>query len=327
MDAQNAILELSMSYTVPRCLHAVAELGVADALGDVPQSAPELAAKTGTNADALRRAMRLLAAYDVFEAEGEKFRHTAASRLLRTDDPQSMRAFVRSMGCEIDWKSFELLEHTIQTGQPAAERVSPGGYWEYLSKHPKVGEIFDQAMTARSHGLIAGVMANYDFSRFGTVADIGGGRGHLLRAVIEAVPNVEGVLFDQPHVVGLLNGKMPRRIRLQGGDFFKDAMPQADAYMIMQVIHDWNDEESIAILKAIRRAAPAHAKLLLIEGVLPEDSKPNWLKMLDIMMLALLTGRERTLSEFKELLRASGFRFDRAVEAALGIFVLEASPI
>jgi hypothetical protein len=168
----------------------------------------------------------------VFEAEGEKFRHTAASRLLRTDDPLSMRAFVISMGCEIDWKSFELLEHTIQTGQPAAERVSPGGYWEYLSKHPKVGETFGQAMTARSHGLIAGVMANYDFSRFRTVADIGGGRGHLLRAVIEAAPNVEGVLFDQPHVVGLLSGKIPGRIRLQGGDFFKDAMPQADAYMI-----------------------------------------------------------------------------------------------
>jgi len=152
MDAQNAILELSMGYTVPRCLHAIAELGVADALGDVPQSASELAAKTGTNADALRRAMRLLAAYDVFEAEGEKFRHTAASRLLRTDDPQSMRAFVRSMGCEIDWKSFELLEHTIQTGQPAAERGVTRRLLGVLSKHPKVGETFDQAMIALRMG-------------------------------------------------------------------------------------------------------------------------------------------------------------------------------
>lgn len=326
-DPQTTLLEVSMGYAVSRCLHVMADLGVADALGDAPQTASELAAKTGTNADALKRALRLISSYGIFEAKGDKFVHTPASLLLRSDHPQSMKAYVSFMGYEIDWQSFGLLEHSIQTGKPAVEKFSPGGFWQYMSLHPKLSQGFDQAMTGRSHAMVAGVVASYDFSRFKTIADIGGGRGHLLKAVVEAAPKASGVLFDQPHVVDQVRGALPVRIKVQGGDFFKDEMPQADAYMIMQVIHDWNDEESIAILKAIRRAAPAHAKLLLIEGIVPDDSKPDWIKMLDIFMLALITGRERTLDEFKELMRASGFQFERATKAALGLSILEASAI
>jgi hypothetical protein len=323
----DTILEVSMSYAVPRCLHVLAEIGVADALGDNPRTAADLAASTGADAGALARALRLVAAYGIFEQRNDGFAHTPASRLLRTDDPQSMRSFVRWIGAPIDWQSFELLEHSLRTGKPAAEQVTPGGAWAYLAQHPEIGRIFDEAMTGKAHGQIAGILSIYDFSTFKTVADIGGGRGHLLHAVLGAAPNATGVLFDQPHVVEDIAGTASARFKLQGGDFFKDALPVCDAYMIMQVIHDWSDPQAVEILSAIRRAAPPHAKLLLIEGIVPDDSNPSWIKMLDLFMLAMLTGKERTRREFEDLLAASGFRLDRVIDIGLGTSILDASVI
>lgn len=326
-DPADTILDVSMSYAVSRCLHVLAEIGVADALGDSPRTATDLAASTGANAGALARALRLVSAYGVFEQCNDGFAHTPASRLLRTDHPQSMRSFVRWTGAPIDWQSFELLMHSVKTGSPAAEQVTPGGAWAYLAQHPEISHIFDEAMTGKAHGQIAGILSTYDFSTFKTVADIGGGRGHLLQAVLDAAPNATGVLFDQPHVVKDLAGTASARFTLQGGDFFKDALPVCDAYMIMQVIHDWNDRQAVEILSAIRRAAPAHAKLLLIEGIIPDDSNPSWIKMLDIFMLAMLTGKERTHREFEDLLAASGFRLDRVIDVGLGTSILDASAI
>ncbi|HUS05106.1 MAG TPA: methyltransferase [Bryobacteraceae bacterium] len=331
-DPANTILEMSMMYAVPRCLHVIAELGVADALGDDPRTAADLASSTGANAGALARALRLVSAYGIFQqandVEGQKgFAHTPASRLLRTDHPQSMRSFVRMMGNTLNWKTFELLALTIRTGNPATEQVSPGGSWAFYAQHPDESRLFDEAMTGKAHGQIAGILANYDFSPFQTIADIGGGRGHLLRAILDATPNAAGVLFDQPHVVKDAAGTAPARMQLQGGDFFNDALPVCDAYLIMQVIHDWNDEESVRILSAIRRSAPAHAKLLLIEAILPEDSKPGWIEMLDIFMLTLITGKERTRREFENLLASSGFKLDKVIDVGLGTSILEASAI
>lgn len=321
----NTILEVSLSYAVPRCLHVIAEIGIADALGDNPCTAADLAASTGANAGALARALRLVSAYGIFEARSDGYVHTPASRLLRTDHPQSMRSFVRWIGAPIDWKSFELLGYSVRTGKPAAEQVTPGGTWAYLAQHPEISRIFDEAMTAKAHGQIAGILSNYDFSHFKTIADIGGGRGHLLQAVLGAAPKATGVLFDQPHVVEQLARTVPARFKLQAGDFFKDALPVCDAYVIMQVIHDWSDQESVAILSAIRRAAPAHAKLLLIEAIVPEDSNPSWVKMLDVFMLAMLTGKERSRREFEDLLVASGFQLDSVIDVGLGTSILEAS--
>ena len=149
----------------------------------------------------------------------------------------------------------------------------------------------------------------------------------MLKAVLGAVPDAAGVLFDQPHVVKEVAHHASARLELQGGDFFKDALPVCDAYMIMQVIHDWSDAQAVEILSAIRKAAPAHAKLLLIEGIIPEDLNPGWIKMLDVFMLACLTGKERTRREFENLLTSSGFRLDTVTEVGLGTPVLEASPI
>jgi hypothetical protein len=305
----------------------VADLGIADALGDSPVSAAELAAATGTNADALHRVLRLISAHGVFEQRNGSWAHSELSRLLRTDHPQSMRSFVRMVGFPVFWKMWESLEYSLLTGRPSAEKVVDGGMWRYFADNPEPSRIFDEAMTGKAQGQIAGIVSLYDFSPFATIADIGGGRGHLLQAVLAKQPAANGVLFDLPHVVEQASGAASDRLRLHSGDFFTDPLPVCDAYMIMQVIHDWSDQEAVKILGAIRRAAPAGAKLLLIEVVIPDDAKPSYTKLLDISMMAWLTGRERTESEFRQMLGAAGFRLDRLIDIGLKTSILEAEAV
>jgi O-methyltransferase domain len=328
-NAANDVIELTMSYAVPRCLHVIAELGVADALDDTSRTAAELAMKTDADADALARALRLLSAYGVFEMKDGRFAHTPTSRLLRSDHPQSMRSFVRMIGNPAvgGWKAFELLEHSMRTGEASSSQAVPGGMWKYMSEHPEESRIFDEAMTGKSQAIIPGVLEACDFSRFKTIADIGGGRGHLLRAILGRAPKATGVVFDLPHVVEDAARQATPRLEFQAGDFFKDKLPVCDAYIIMQVIHDWNDAKATDILRAVRKSAPANAKLLLVEAIVPNDSKPSWIKMLDIFMLAILNGKERTLAEFEALFAASNFRRDKLADAGLGMSVLEATAV
>jgi hypothetical protein len=322
----HTVLQMASGYSLSRCLHVVADLGVADVLDETPRTAADLAAAVGAQPDALGRVLRLLSANGVFESRGDGFCHTSASRLLRTDHPQSMRALARMFGLPINWAIYGELGHSVRTGVPAAAKVLSGGFWSYFAEHPEEGRIFNAAMAAKAHGQVAGVMAAYDFSGFGLVGDIGGGRGHLLRAVLESAPAAKGVLFDLPHVIEEAAGAASERLTLQAGDFFRDALPACDAYLLMEVIHDWGDDESVAILKAIRQAAPSRARLLLIEQIVPDDPGPHWSKMLDIYMLALLGGRQRTRPEYEALFDRSGFRFEREIDTGADISILEAVP-
>jgi len=319
------LLRISMSHALPRCLHAVAELGIADALGDSPRSSEDLASETGTHAGALARTLRVLSAEGIFEARDGAWGHTPASRLLRSDHPQSMRSFVRMIGLPVYWRGFEYFADALRSGGSVQEKVVPGGYWKYLSENPEPARIFDEAMMGKAAGQIAGILASYDFSAFGTIADIGGGRGHLLAAVLQAAPGVRGVLFDQPHVTAAARaaGMESERLQLHPGDFFVDPLPSADCYLIMQVVHDWDDQQAARILAGIRKAAMTGAKLLLIECILPEDSRPSWTKLLDLQMLTLLSGKERTATEYSEMLRTAGFRLDRVVDVGMSTSILE----
>lgn len=319
------LLRISMSHGVPRCLHSVAEIGVADALGDSPRSADELAHDTGTHAEALARTLRVLSAEGIFEARDGKWAHSPTSLLLRSDHPQSMRSFVRMIGLSVYWRGFEFFEDALRTGRSPQEKAVPGGYWKYLSENPAASRLFDEAMMGKAFGQIAGVVKSYDFSGCKVVADIGGGRGHLLSAVLQAAPLARGILFDQPHVTSVAQaaGMESERLRMHPGNFFTDALPSADCYLIMQVIHDWNDQQAAQILAAIRKSAAAGSRLLLIECIVPEDSKPSWTKMLDITMLTLLEGKERTQKEYSDMLRTAGFRMDRVIDVGLSTFIME----
>ena len=320
-----ALRALNLGFVAPRCVHVVAELGVADALGEAPSTAAELAAATGCDADSLGRILRLLAAEGVFAEEGEGWVHTPISRLLRSDHPQSMRAMARRIGSEVNWAAYGALAHSARTGETAAETIVPGGLWAYYAANPEAGELFNASMAAKAHADTAAVLKAYDFSGIATFADIGGGRGHLLRAVLDAVPGATGVLFDQPHVIADAVDSTSGRLRMQGGSFFTDALPEADAYLLMNVIHDWGGAESGLILRAVRTAAPAGARILLIESVVPDGSGRHLSKVMDVHMLALTGGRERTLAQYAELLAGAGLRLDRLVPTESSVSVIEAS--
>lgn len=320
----HTLLEISGGYCLPRCLHVVADLGVADQLDENPRSATDLAADIGVDPDALGRVLRLLAAHGVFEAAGNAFRHSAASRLLRTDHPQSMRALVRMFGLPVNWAVVGAIEHSLKTGRPAAEKVLPDGFWRYFAEHPDESGIFNAAMVGKAYGQIGAIVAAYDFSRIGVIGDIGGGRGHLLRAILAETPNARGVLFDLPQVIQEAAGAASSRLTLQAGDFFADALPVCDAYLLMEVIHDWADEQSVAILRAIRSAAAPGARVLVIEQIIPHDAGAHWSKMLDIHMLALLGGRQRTRQEYETLFDSAGLSFVREIDTGADISILEA---
>jgi hypothetical protein len=317
------LMQLTTACWASRCLHVVAELGVADALGDQPRSTEALAKATDTDPQALYRVLRLLASFGIFEWKGGAWRHTEASRFLRADHPESLRDYVRMLGLPVFWSAFEDLEHSLRTGECAFAKRHPEGVFAYLAKHPEESRIFDLAMTSKSHRDIAAVLPAYDFSQFLTIADIAGGRGHLLRAILKNSPRTRGILFDQPHVVAEIAPENGEKLTVVGGNFFTDSMPKADAYILMNIIHDWPDTESMKILSTIRRAMPTHARVLIIETVVPDAAGPHLSKELDIAMMALPGGMERTQEQYASLAAKCALRLERVVETLSPYSVLE----
>jgi len=317
------LMQLASAFWTSRCLHAVAELGLADHLGDQPQSTESLAKATGTSSDPLYRVLRLLASVGVFEWKDGAWHHTEASRFLRSDNPGSLRDYVHMIGLPVFWSAFEDLNHSLRTGESAFAKRHPGGVFAYLAEHPDESRIFDAAMTSKSHRDIAAILPAYDFSQFATIADIGGGRGHLLRAILKASPKTQGILFDQPHVVAEILLERGEKLSVISGNFFADPMPKADAYLLMNIIHDWADAESIKILSAIAGDMPQHASVLIIETVIPQAPGPHLSKELDIAMMALPGGKERTQEEYADLAARCGLRLKRMVETKSPYSILE----
>jgi hypothetical protein len=311
---------------VGHCLTSVTNFGVADALGDTPQTAAELAAATGTDPGALYRMLRLLAAHGVFACSGDRFAHTAASRLLRADQPYSMRDFVAIYGHPLAAEHLGYFDYVLQTGRPTPRKVNLDGIFAILQADPEFGRLFNVAMTSKARLQIASITAAYDFSGRWSIADIGGGLGHLLRAVLDAAPQAAGVLFDLPPVIEHAAAAASGRLRLQPGDFFKDPLPAADTYLIMDIIHDWDDERAAALLSAVRKAALPQARVLVIETIIADAPGPDWSKIMDIMMLWIVGDRQRTRSEHEQLLNTAGFRLERVIPTMADVSILEAVP-
>src|SRR6202171_113923 len=206
------LVEISAGYWLPRTLQVVADLAIADALDQEPPSAADLAQSVGVDADALDRVLRLLASHGVFDRRNGKYAHNTLSRALRSDHPQSMRAYVRLAGLPVFWKSWGALEQVVRSGKPAVRDI-----FAYFKEHPQETEIFDADMKSKAQSAISPVLAAYDLSTFGTIGDIGGGLGHLLKAILKSSPKSRGVLFDQPHVVERagVDGTMAGRLVLQ----------------------------------------------------------------------------------------------------------------
>lgn len=305
-----------------RCLQIAAALGVADLLDAEPVPAATLAAACEAHPGSLDRVLRLLAAQGVFVATTAGFLHSPISELLRTDHPRSMRAFAQMMGLSVMQEAFAALELAVRTGAPAIEHVTDGGLWPYLEQHPHEQQVFGMAMTSKAAGDVAAILTAYDFSSASRIVDVGGGRGHLLQAILEATPAASGVLFDLPDVAA--QGVEHPRLTRHGGDFFVDALPPGDCYVLMEVVHDWPDEEAVAILSAIARAMTPSAAVLIIENVLDDASPDARGHILDVIMLAVTGGRERTPADLERLLRRAGLATRRVIETDGPLRLVEA---
>jgi hypothetical protein len=322
--APEIILALCHGHIAARVLHVVAELGVADVLGDGPRTAVELAADLRVDADGLGRALRLLESAGVFRRDPDGGWHqTESSALLRSDHPMSLHAFARMSGTPFNWESVGHLDHSIRTGEPGIALLEPGGWLAYLDAHLYERDIFQQAMTAKAHDDIAGVLEAHDFSRHGTIADVAGGRGHLIRAVLAAHPAVSGVLYELPAVAAEVSPI--DRLSVIAGNFFTDPLPACDAYVLMNVVHDWDDERAIDILSSVARAGRAGDSVLVVETVLPNDAAPHYAKTLDVLMLAITGGRERTTEEYRTLFVAAGLDITAVAPTATAFSVIEAT--
>ncbi len=313
---------------VVQALHVVAELGVADLVDDGPKSATELAQATEADAASLGRLLRALTSLGVFAEDARgRFQQTELSGTLRRSSPQSMRPWAVLMGSPLFWKPFGELRQTIATGRPAFDRVHGQPFFDYLSTHPDDAAAFNAAMGSGMG--IPDIVAAYDFSRFRRVVDVGGGHGALLHAVLTANPKARGVLQDLPGVVAgaerLRIGSMAERCEIVGGDFF-DAVPEGgDAYLLKGIVHDWSDESALKILKNCRRAIRPNGVLLLLEVVLQPSSEPVH-ALMDLLMMTLLTGRERTEADFDAMLREAGFALGTVIPTA-GSSIIEGRPV
>jgi hypothetical protein len=308
-DPATLLADLAKAHIAARCLHVAAECGVADALDERASPAALLAARIGVDPGALERVLRLLAAHGVFAHEDGGYVHTAASKLLRSDHPQSLRSYVRMTGLPAFWNGFGSLSHALRTGRPAADWAS---LVAHMRDNPEEAAVFNAAMVAKSRVAVPAVVEAYDFTGYERIADIGGGRGHLLRAILDRSRQSTGVLFELPHVLAD-TPSAGARCEHAAGDFFADPLPRADLYVLMDLLHDWADADAARILAAVRLAAPAGARLLIVETLVSGAAGQHFGKTLDIIMLAVTGGRERTREEYEALLRRAGFTLRRVL--------------
>jgi hypothetical protein len=323
-DPAQLVADLARAHVAARCLHVIADCGAADAIGaDAGATVAEIAAHSGVDADALDRVLRLLAAHGIFASAGNgRYAHTPASLLLRSDHPGSLRSYVRMNGMPAFWDRYTELGETARTGRP---RQGFASLVDYLTAHPDESAIFNAAMVTKSRTVLPAVAAAYDFSAFATIVDVGGGRGHLLELILDAAPLAKGILFELDHVIA--DVPAASRLELAIGDFFKDPLPTADAYLLMDVLHDWDDADAARILTAVRRAARSRSHLLIVETLVPETPGPHFGKSLDITMLAVTGGRERSEAQYRALLTASGFRLMSVLPTASQYSIVEAAAV
>jgi O-methyltransferase len=325
-----SVLDLLSSAWIFQGVYAVTKLGIVDALRDGPQTSDAVAERVGADPDAVYRVMRMVASRGVFTQEpGRRFALAPMGRALLADTPDSMRGYVLFVGDPLHWEHWGQLSESVRTGRCAIEEVRGKPTFEWLEDEPELAAVFNDGMTSISKMETPTVVAAYDFSQFGTIVDVGGGHGLLLSAILREASNSRGVLFDAESVVQgapavLEPAGVSDRCTAVSGSFFESVPAGGDAYVLKHIIHDWDDEKSLAILRNIHAAMNPGAKVLIVEAVVPDDDREHLSKLLDLEMLVAATGRERTEAEYGELLRKAGFRHTRTVPTVGPASIVEA---
>ena len=320
-------------FMVTQMIYVAAKFGVADLLKDGPKSIEKLTESTGAHPRALYRLMRGLASTGIFaETDDHRFELTPLAVLLRTEVPGSMRNFALWAGEAFTWRPFGELLHSVRTGEPAFKHVFDIGIMDYLAQNTEASEIFNQVMTERAGPTAAAVCAAYDFSGINKLVDVGGGHGILITTILKANPHLQGVVFDLPSVVEgtadiIKREGMADRCEIVPGDFFESVPVVGDAYILSSVIHDWDDDHALEILKNVRQNMPKDGKLLLVEYVIQPGNEPHSGKISDIIMLVTENGLERTEAEFRALLKRAGFKLTSTIQTPSPMSVIESIPV
>jgi hypothetical protein len=331
----DTLQSLIWGYMPARVIHVAAHLGISDLLAGGPKTVEALAQSSNTSAGPLLRLLRALASLDLLEDHGrDGFALTALGSQLRSDVPGSLRNFALMFGGERAWRSWGELLHCVKTGESGTRRVYGMGTFEYLAANPDQAIIFNGAMAENTRRVTEALVSAYDFSQFRKIIDVGGGNGALLGAVIAANPSIRGVVFDLPRggaeaSATLADAGVAASCEVVTGDFFHSVPEGADAYILKLIIHDWDDEQSVAILKNCRRAMHQASKILLLERVMPDkmEATPGHrrMAMADMNMLAMPGGQERTGNEYRNLMAKAGLSIARILAVpGVDIAVIEA---
>ncbi len=333
LPPQAGLMKLTTGHWITQGIFVAAKLGIADLLQGGPRSSGDLAQTTGANPRVLYRLLRALASVGVF-AEGSdgRFALTPMAECLQANIPGSMRAWVLFSGEPHIFQPWTDLLESVRTGQTAFDHFHGMSIFDHYAQHPEHGKLFDAAMTESAVLEIAAVMADYDFSGIGTLVDLGGGHGSFLGAILNAYPAIKGVLTEIPAVIDGARryfeaAYLADRCEVVPINFFESVPAGGDAYVMKRIIHDWDDERSITILKNCHQAMAGEGKLLLVEMIIPPGNDPEFGKWLDIAMLVYSGGCERTEREYRDLLTTAGFRLTRIVPTRSSASVIEAVPV
>jgi len=330
-DDRARVLAMSRAYVLSRAIHVVAELGVANHVGDAPVSVSELARLTGSHSPHLERLMRCLAGHGIFvERAPGRFAATSLSNVLRDDAPSSLRSGLRMVNAAW-WAAVGALGHSVMTGETAFAPLYGDPFFAWLKKNPDDQIRFDAGMASNSRTSDEAIARAYDFSSAELVVDVGGGRGGLVHAIVEQHRNVKALLFDQPQVVqhSILpkEGALARRCSSFAGDFLQTVPSGAQIYVIKGVLHDFDDDRCVTILHNCRRAMSPSGRILIVERLIAPDNRAHEAKTIDLLMMALLGGRERTIAEWEQLIRSAELRLVRQITTESEFTIAEACPV
>lgn len=330
---RDRLMRMVNGFWLSQMISVVSRLGVADALHEKPRTAAELAEVVGAHGESLYRVLRALACVDVLvEDEEGSFSLTELGQYLRKDHPDSVRALSMMEGEEL-YQAWGQLLHSVKTGESGFDKAHGKNLFEYLADVPESRELFDTWLSTVYSADSEQVATTYDFSAARKVVDIGGGNGHLLSVILDHHPETQGVIFDLPEAMdkarrSIEKAGLTSRCEAVSGSFFESVPSGADVYLLRYIIHDWQDDDSVKILKTCRDAMHDGSRLLIIECVIPPGN--DWFpgKLLDVNMLVVTGGKERTSAQYEALFQRAGLRTRKIWSTAIPrLSIVEAEPV
>ena len=328
LTSRDTLRRIATGFILSRALTLAAELKIADTLKNSAKSASEIAKELNLHTDSLYRLLRYLASHNIFEENSDnQFSLTPLSEIMVSDHSDSIHAFLDMIADDPPWDSIKNMAHTLKTGEPAFDHLHNQKFFDYMTSHPISNSRFNAGMSCFSSPDDKNIIDAYDFKNYHTIVDVGGGKGSFLATILTKHTNTNGVLYDQAKIVNepdeMINNLDSDRCQVISGNFFEEVPQGGDLYTLKLILHDWNDEKATKILKNVRQALPDSGKILVIEGIMLDGNQPDPHKQLDISMMLIFGGRERTKNEFEILFKSAGLQINQIINTPSRLSIIE----